>query len=56
MVLVDTSENTCDFTPPKGPATMRTTPMTTAIATGAVALALLTGCSGGGADRPTTRR
>ena len=50
MVLVDTSENTCDFPPPKGPATMRTTLMTTAIATGAVALALLTGCSGGGSE------
>jgi hypothetical protein len=47
MVQVDLSENPCD-SPPKGPATMRTTPITAAIATGAVALALLAGCSSGG--------
>ena len=48
IVLGDTSESDCDSPAPKGPATMRTTPITTAIAMGAVALALLTGCSSGG--------
>lgn len=48
IVLGDTSESDCDSPLPKGHATMRTTPTFTAIATGIVALALLTGCSSGG--------
>jgi len=47
MVLGDISESDCD-SPAERACPMRITPITTAFATGAVALALLTGCSSGG--------
>ena len=55
MVLGDTSESDCD-SPAERARPMRITPITTAIATGAVALALLAGCSSGGGPCRTTRR
>lgn len=49
MVIVDTSETTCDSTA-EGADTMRSTRTTSALAAAAVAVTLLAGCGSGGSD------